>query len=82
MVRSLWEVTALANEKFIRGSNIIVFNRKKQASYWDSSIQFENCEQQPKLVNEEKQKYIIKQKNTIQENLILQILSNGVTGEK
>lgn len=46
------------------------------------SIQFENCEQKPKLLNEEKQKYIIKQKNTIQENVILKILSNGVIGEK
>lgn len=52
--------------------------QKNQASYWDPSIQFENCEQHTKVVDEEKQKYIIKQKNTIQENLILKILSNGV----
>lgn len=49
--------TALANEGFIRRSDILVMNTKRNSGLIvDPSITFENCKQQPKLVNEEKRK--------------------------
>lgn len=56
------DVTAIANEGLIRRSDIIILNRKNNSGLiLDSTFWFENYELQPKLVSEEKQKYIMKQ---------------------
>lgn len=50
------ELTALANNESIRGSNSNILIRKKNNSglILDPTIRFENCELQLKLINEEK----------------------------
>lgn len=56
------DVIAIANEGLIRRSDIIILNRKNNSGLiLDSTFWFENYELQPKLVSEEKQKYIMKQ---------------------
>lgn len=43
-------------------------------------LYFKNCEQQPKLADEEKQKYMMKQQIIIQQNLKVMGLFIGGTG--
>lgn len=56
------EVTALADDGSIQRSNFIILDRKINSGLiMNPTIRFEICEKQPKLVNEEKQKFIMGQ---------------------